>query len=385
MAALIYLIGELPKDLGVKADAETLADLLVSDLNKGSTQLRKDIPDILKKMHDSGDIMQIGKSYHIQTPEGSDWESEFRSNYSNWMKDDVKIADYRHTLIKKHCSELLDPIILRQGKTLEPRKIELYFSQDKPQASGEGIPVWIRDGWSETEKNVRNDAHQEGVDSPYVLVYLPKKNAQPLKTAIANWRAADETLQVKGNPSGDEGKRSQEAMKTRRNQYEDDVRVQLHDVFNQAIVLQGGGNEVTEGSLQESVKKAANNALIRLYPDFSMADNPDWVKVKDRVKRGDGAPLKAIGYNGDTQNHDVCKEILKVIGSGKKGTEIRKFFTTSPFGWPKDTIDSALIALVAAGFLDARLSNVSLEAKSLDHTKIGKSEFSLSYSRVSSK
>ena len=375
LAALIYLIGELPKDLGVKADAETLADLLVSDLNTGSTQLRKDIPDILKKMLDSGDIMQIGKSYHIQTPEGSDWESEFKSNYSNWMKDDVKIADYRHTLIKKHCTELLDPINLRQGKTNEPRKIELCFSQEKPLASGEGIPVWIRDGWSETEKNVRNDAHQEGVDSPYVLVYLPKKNAQPLKTAIANWRAADETLQVKGNPSGDEGKRAQEAMKTRRNQYEDDVRVQLHDVFSQAIVLQGGGNEVTEGSLRESVKKAANNALVRLYPDFNMADNPDWVKVKDRVKRGDGTPLKAIGYNGDTQNHDVCKEILKVIGSGKKGTEIRKFFTTSPFGWPKDTIDSALIALVAAGFLDARQSGVSIEAKYLDHIKIGKSDF----------
>ena len=375
LAALIYLIGELPKNLGVKADAETLADLLVSDLNQGSTQLRKDIPDILKKMLDSGDIMQIGISFHIQTPEGSDWESEFRSNYSNWMKDDVKIADYRHTLIKKHCSDLLDPINLRQGKTNEPRKIELCFSQEKPSASGEGIPVWIRDGWSETEKNVRNDAHQEGVDSPYVLVYLPKKNAQPLKAAIANWRAAEETLQIKGNPPGDEGKRAQEAMKTRRKIYDDDVIVQLHDVFNQAIILQGGGNEVIEGSIRESVKKAANNALARLFPDFSIGDNLDWVKVKDRVKRGDGTPLKAVGFNGDTQNHDVCKEILKVIGSGKKGTEIRKFFTTSPYGWPKDTIDSALIALVGAGFLDARQSGVSIEAKYLDHTKIGKSDF----------
>jgi hypothetical protein len=375
LAALIYLIGELPPNLGVKADAETLADLLVSDLNVGSTQLRRDIPDILSRMLGSGDIMQIGKAFHIQTPEGSDWESEFRSNYSNWMKDDVKIADYRYTLIKNRFHELLNPIVLTQGKSRTPRKIELYFTLDKPQASGEGVPVWIRDGWSDTEKNFRNDAHQEGVDSPYILVYLPKKNVQPLKAAIANWRAAVETLEAKGNPSGDEGKRARAAMKTRQNQYADEVRVLLHDVFNQAIVLQGGGNEISTGSFRDSVQKAAEKALVRMYSEFSIGDNPDWAKVKDRVKRGDGAPLKVVGFSGEAQDHEVCKELLKIIGAGKKGTEIRKFLSTSPFGWPKDTIDSALIALVGAGFLDARQSGVSIEAKYLDSVKIGKSEF----------
>ena len=45
---LIFLIGQLPRqrplDAGVRADAETLADLLVTDLTKSSAELRKKVP-----------------------------------------------------------------------------------------------------------------------------------------------------------------------------------------------------------------------------------------------------------------------------------------------------------------------------------------------------
>ncbi len=52
LCALIFLIGQLPHqgpaDAGIRADADTLADLLVTDLTASSAELRKKIPILLK-------------------------------------------------------------------------------------------------------------------------------------------------------------------------------------------------------------------------------------------------------------------------------------------------------------------------------------------------
>ncbi len=55
LCALIFLIGQLPHkrepaDAGIRANAETLADLLVTDLNSPSADLRKKVPELLAKL-----------------------------------------------------------------------------------------------------------------------------------------------------------------------------------------------------------------------------------------------------------------------------------------------------------------------------------------------
>ena len=101
--------------------------------------------------------------------------------------------------------------------------------------------------------------------------------------------------------------------------------------------------------LNDKVQDAATSCLDRLFPQFHQADSPDWHKVIERAKKGDGDALAAVGHKGDPDTHPVCKAILDFVGSGKKGTEVRKQFGGPPYGWPQDAIDAALIVLFNAG------------------------------------
>ena len=82
LCALIFLIGQLPHnnellDAGIRANAETLADLLVTDLTTTSTELRKKVPELLEKLVASGAAMQVDDEYRMQTREGSEWVAAF--------------------------------------------------------------------------------------------------------------------------------------------------------------------------------------------------------------------------------------------------------------------------------------------------------------------
>jgi len=123
------------------------------------------------------------------------------------------------------------------------------------------------------------------------------------------------------------------------------------------------------------VQEAAKACLDRLFPQFHQADSPDWHKVIDRARRGDGDPLTVVGHTGDPEAHPVCNALLNYVGSGKKGTEIRKHFSGSTYGWPQDAIDAALIVLCNAGLLQARSGPAPVAKGKLDQKNIASTEF----------
>ena len=91
-----------------------------------------------------------------------------------------------------------------------------------------------------------------------------------------------------------------------------------------------------------------------------------------------GAPdaLLSLDYSGEAASHPVCKAVLSHIGNGKKGDEIRKHFDQSPYGWPRDAIDGALVVLLVAGNLKALDErNQSIELGKLERKAIGKVVF----------
>ena len=80
ICALIYLIQYVDESFGVNADAQTLSDLLVTDLSAGSEMLRKKVPELLLELNDRGVISDVGnRVYHIQTKEGKAWDSDYRT------------------------------------------------------------------------------------------------------------------------------------------------------------------------------------------------------------------------------------------------------------------------------------------------------------------
>lgn len=82
LCGLIFLINKLPReagvDVGVRATAKILADLLVEDLDADSGPLRKTVETLLESLVNDGMLMKVGDEYRIQTTEGAEWDRAFR-------------------------------------------------------------------------------------------------------------------------------------------------------------------------------------------------------------------------------------------------------------------------------------------------------------------
>src|SRR5262249_50843022 len=95
----------------------------------------------------------------------------------------------------------------------------------------------------------------------------------------------------------------------------------------------------------------------------------------ERSKKGDGDALAAVGHKGDPESHAVCKAVIDFIGSGKRGTDVRKQFGGPPWGWPQDAIDAVLIVLSSSGALQAGSGTEPIPKGKLDQKNIPATEF----------
>jgi hypothetical protein len=379
LCGLIFLIRKLPHeavaDIGVRATPEMLADLLVSDLSSDGTQLRRDIPRILKKLVDAGTLIKLDEEYSLQTRESSEWDREFRNRQTRLNGDLTSLSSKRGSLISAACGDALKGIKLAQGKCKYPRKLLIHFGTEAPPAGGSDIPVWVRDGWGEKENTVVNDARAAGSDSAIISVYIPKASADDLQNAIVEYEAAKSTLDFKGIPSGDSGEEARKGMETRLAVAEATRNQIVNDVIDRAKVFQGGGGERYELNLVAKVEAATQASLDRLFPSFKDTDDNRWPNVINRAKNGDEAALSAVDWTDAPEKYPVCAAALSEVGSGKRGKEIRDTFEASPYGWPRDAVDAVLITLHTTGHLRATHKGMTLSQGQLDQTKISVTDF----------
>ncbi len=379
LCGLIFLVRKLPReavaDVGVRATPEMLADLLVCDLANDGTQLRRDVPRILKKLVDVGTLIRLDEEYSLQTRESSEWDREFRNRQTRLNSDLTSLSSKRGSLISAACDDALKGINLSQGKCKERRKLSVHFGAEAPPAAGTEIPVWVRDGWGEKESTVVGDARAAGSDSPVIYVYVPKAGADDLQKAIVDYEAAKSTIEFKGTPTTDEGREARNAMATRMASAESARNQLVGDVIDQAKVYQGGGHECLGLTLVVKVEDAAKASLDRLFPNFSDADDNRWASVINRAKNGDEAALSAVDWTDAPEKHPVCAAVLSEVGSGKRGKQVRDAFEASPYGWPRDAVDAALITLHTAGHLRATHKGMTLSQGQLDQGKISVTDF----------
>src|SRR5262249_28434359 len=146
---------------------------------------------------------------------------------------------------------------LTHGISKTPRTIDQHWGQDEPSFAEGEVPVWIRDEWSVNEAAVKKAAAEAGDASPIVFVFIPRRDADQIKEALASYAAAEQTLR-RPTPQTDEGKAAQRAMKTRLAIDDDRLTTLFADAVAQARVFQGGGNEVTTSALRDAVETAAH-------------------------------------------------------------------------------------------------------------------------------
>jgi len=379
VCGLIFLIRKMPRDkvadIGVRATPEMLADLLVEDLEKDGARLRRDIPRILEKLAAESKLIKVDDEYSLQTRESSEWENEFRRRSTVLNGDLTSVNSKRTAQINAECTKLLNGIRLTQGLSKTGRELMLHMGSDAPRVDGTEVPVWIRDGWGESESTVLADARKAGANDATVFVHIAKASAEDLKKAIVEYEAAKQTLEFKGVPTTTEGNDARSAMTTRMATAESNRDKIIRELIGSAKVFKGGGTEVINIDLIEKVKSAASDSLDRLFPRFKEADDSRWNSVINRAKNKDGNALQAVDHKDNPEKHPVCSALLKTIGAGKKGKEIRDEFEAAPYGWPRDAIDGALITLHTVGQVRAVHKGTVLTVGQLDQAKVPVTDF----------
>ncbi len=378
LCALVFLIRKLPReagvDSGVRAKPEMLADLLVKNLAADGATLRSRLPKLLDELVDAGTLLKVDDEYSLQTKESSDWEAEFRTRRNKLANDPASMSAKRAERLGEAMQRALAPVKILQGDAKEPRKLAPCFGNEPP-ADGDGVAVWVQDGWGVTENSVLAHARAAGQDDPVVHVFIPRAHADELARLIATRSAATETVDYKGVPTTEEGIEARSGMETRATEAENNLRALAGQIVESAKVIQGGGNERLEAHLPEKVKAAAGASVARLYPEFPDADDSRWRTVIERARGGAESPLDAVGFAGKTEEHPVCAAVLDFIGSGRKGREVRTHFSLPPYGWPRDAVDAALISLFGTGHVRAVANGAPLRAGQLDQGRVATADF----------
>jgi hypothetical protein len=383
---LIFLINKLPVetafDLGLKATNDSLADLLVTDLAQGSAGLRKEIPFLLDELQNKDRLVmslagESGPEYRLQTRESSAWYEEYRAQESDLKAAAQRVEQKRSELFKSKFAEVMKKVRIVQGRDNLERKLNITYDDVLPRDNDKSLYLWIQDGWQTEEKSVIAEARSKATDNPTIFLFLPAQQKTELNNALVSFEAAKNTIQRKGSPSTEEGRDAQRSMESRQTTAEADIQRLLIKLFSDARLFQAGGQEITEANeLFDKINKAGKASVVRLYSQFDVADSDQWGKVYDEAKKGNLEALKAVGHAHEADKHPVCQKILAYVGPGKSGADIRNGFESPPYGWSKDTIDGALMALLGSGHLKALDSaNKAFDVKAIDRSKINQTNF----------
>ena len=387
ICGLVFLIGKLTReagaDTGIRATKDHIADLIIDDLAADNGKLRSDVEATLKILADQGTLMSVGEEFRLQTREGSEWDREFRNRQTKLNNDDAAIQFKRDQFLYSEIDKVVRGLRLVQGAAKEPRQFVVHREATPPTVDGSGIPIWIRDGWSASEKDVTDAARSAGADSPTVHVFIPRQSADDLRRLIVEADAAQQTLDAKGAPAGPEGQEARQSMDSRKARAVGDRDRLTREIVSNTKVFQGGGNEVLLSTLDDRIKTSSDDALVRMFPRFKEADSAAWPAVIKRARDGADHPFQPTGHTEATEKHAVCQQVTSTIGAGTSGADIRKALSGSPFGWPRDAVDAALIALHRSQHVTATLNNAPVPLGQLDQNKISKANFRVEQATLS--
>ena len=362
-------------DTGVRATKDHIADLVVDDLTADNGKLRSDVDAALKALADDGTLMQVGDEFRLQTREGSEWDQDFRNFQTQLNNDAANLQFKRDQQLYGEIDRIVRSIRVVQGKAKEPRAFQISREDSPPAGDGAGIPVWIRDGWASAEKDIVDAARAAGTGSALISVFIPRRSADDLRRLIVEAEAAQQALDKRGNPSGPEGQEARQSMESRQNRAAAERDRLIAEVVANAKVFQGGGSEIMLASLEDRTRQAADDALVRLFPRFGEADSAAWGAAIRRAREGADQPFQSVGHTDATERHPVCQEVISTIGAGTSGSDVRKALGDAPFGWPRDAVDAALIALHRSQHINATLNGAAVAPGQLDQNRISKAAF----------
>ena len=362
--SVVFLLDQLPKDTQgtlPKSNANTIADLLIDNVNEPTDAFRNKVKELLKKLVDKDKVlMPVGDEFKLQTKEGAEWEQEYTKHaVAINAKGEDKIQALRQTKVLELFKDKTKTINILHGTSKLKRDFEIWDKTEKPYIESR-LNIWLRDGWQENEAIVLNEIRSEVPEVPLAYIYVKKLRDADLRSEIIKFLAAKDTMDTKGLPNTPEGQQAKKGMETRKNNALASMQDIIDKVYEESMVYLAGGTEVNTGTLRENIESALNSIADRQFPDFkSKADYKDWDKALRKAQEGDTEALKRINFNGDVKDHPASVDLLRFIGNGAKtGRDIRNHFMKSPYGWSQDAIDTIIIALKNSELISTAEANL---------------------------
>jgi hypothetical protein len=346
----VFLLDQITSNdsrTGLKSNDNTIADLLIDNLNVNSDAFRTKVKELIKKLVDEKVLMPINSEYKLQTKIGAEWEQEFTRQYIKLNNSgDDQIQSLRREKIVAHFKEKTKGISVTQGNSKTVRDFELWDKDTAPNTEHK-LNLWIRDGWFENESTVKNEILASGNNTPLAYAFIKKFRDPELRTEIIKFLATGLAINAMGLPTTPEAEQAKKSMETRQSQAKTVIQELIEEICKETIIYLAGGNQVQTGIFKENIQEALNSIADRQFPEFkSKADFSNWGQALNRALAGNPDSLNAINYTGDVDKHPVASEILRDMGnSAKTGRDIRIQFMKAPFGWPQDAIDTMLIML----------------------------------------
>lgn len=335
------------QDTGLKADVQTISDLLIENLNVNSDAYRSKVKALVQKMSvEDKVLMPVQDEFRLQTKVGAEWEQEFKKQYIKLNNSgDDKIQDSRRQGLVAYFKDKTRGINVTQGAAKITREFDLWDKDASPNTEVK-LNLWLRDGWLENESLVLNEMREAGNSVPLAYVFVKKFRDVDLRSEIIKFLAAELTIPAMGVPSTPEAEQAKKSMETRMLQAKSAIQALIEQICSEASVYLAGGTLVQSGNLRENIQEALSSIAVRQFPEFSKADSPSWGQSLTKAQAGDPNSLNSTGYSGDVDKHPVAAEILRYLGHVQKsGKDIRNQFMKSPYGWPQDSIDAILIML----------------------------------------
>ena len=349
---LVYMLGLIQGDAefhGIRASAETIADLLVESL-AASGEVRAAVPKALSALEEAGAVMQLDNIWRLQTKEAAEWDAAYRTELRGIRANPAEVGSRRRAALDAALSDALKGLSsVAQGRSSVPRKLVRIGPRDK--LPSEGLAVRIYNGWDDALKTVTDDINAQPDTDPTIHLLIARNDADRLDEALQQRIAAQTVLDQKGNPSTTEGDQAQKAMAARVSAADRTIKDIVDATVRDAEVILAGGSVQSGTYLKDRLHAAAQNALVRLYPRFDTADDPGWERVVKAAQAGQVDALKAVGHNGPPDSNPVCQTIRARLGAGRKGKEIRDEFEGATYGWPQDAVDGALLVLAQANLI----------------------------------
>lgn len=359
---IIALITLLPSsgigDLGVRANATTIADLLVEDLAADGAPLRRDVPDVLATLAAEGLLQDHDGEFRLQTKVGREWEEAYR--HARASVGDSDFATEREHRLEAAVRDSL-PKTIPQGKAGVPRTVIPVLDSSQPDET-DGVVLWVRSAWTnDSERQAEERARALGSVSSLSLAWLPRLNSDRFREDVLTLLAATRTLEQRASSADDEGRAAQAAMENRRARAAEKVTQHVRETVDGARVWIAGGAEIDGATLRAKVTSAAARTLPRRFTEFEKADNPRWDKVIKKLSDGaEGEALNQVGHTGESGSHPVVSQVRSLVGQSTPAREVIDRLKAAPYGWADDAIRSGIAVLVAEGVIHASIDSANI-------------------------